>query len=312
MLSRSILDRDSLRREDPSLLQSLLSSPRTRVLHLRGERMPVTTQGDVVRLLLRAPQPADSDLPAAYLGRQEGADFVAVFDVPEQKVPGDAGTTDPGDLARQSDRTHRSLRSLAPGLPVADLGLATTSVAMANWVATQRFCARCGRPVALTKAGWVMTCDEGHHHFPRTDAAVIMSVVDPDDRLLLAQGTRFVLPTGMSVLAGFLEPGESMEAAVAREVMEEVGLPIVEAEYVGNQPWPMPASLMIGYAARTDETRLRLDPVEIRTARWFTRAQLEDALAGGELTVPPRLSIARHLIERWYGAALPAQPGDVS
>lgn len=309
MLSRSLLDRDGLRRSDPHLLADLLADPATRVLHLRGERMPVDTSDGSARLLLRAPEAGDAALRASYLGQQDGASHIALFDDPEDQ-PADPGTTDPAELKRQQERTHRSLRSLASVLPIDDLGIATTAVAMANWIAGQRFCPRCGRPVELDQAGWVMVCEQGHQQFPRTDAAVIMAVTDADDRLLLAQGTRFALPTGLSVLAGFLEPGESMEAAVAREVMEEVGIEIDRVDYVGNQPWPMPASLMIGYTARAVNTELRIDPHEIRHARWFTRDELTADLAAGTVTLPPRLSIARHLIERWYGRELPPQPGD--
>lgn len=309
MLSHSLLDRDGLRRSDPRLVPDLLADPSTKVLHLRGERMPVDAAEGAVRLRFRAPEPDDAGRKVTYLGRQDGASYLAVFDQPEDQ-PADRGSTDPADLQHQRDRSHRSLRSLAAVLPVDDLGIATVSVAMANWIAGQHFCPRCGQPVELGQAGWVMVCASGHQQFPRTDAAVIMSVTDPDDRLLLAQGTRFAVPTGLSVLAGFLEPGESMEAAVAREVMEEVGLGIEQVEYVGNQPWPMPASLMIGYTARTADTELRLDPEEIRHARWFTREQLSTDLETGTVTVPPRLSIARHLIERWFGAELPSQPGD--
>lgn len=291
-------------------MTALLADPRTRVLHLRGERMPAEVLDGATRLQLRAPEPADARLPHAYLGVQDGVDHLAVFDEAQDERR-DPGTSDPAELRRQSQLTHRSLRSLAPVLPIEDLGLATTAAAMANWLVTQRFCSRCGEAVRLDQAGWRMVCTNGHQHFPRTDAAVIMSVLDPQDRLLLAQGVRFALPTGLSVLAGFLEPGESLEAAVAREVMEEVGLRIEHVEYVGNQPWPMPASLMIGYEAHTAETELRIDPHEIRHARWFTRAQLRADLDAGTVTLPPRLSIARHLIERWYGEALPPQPGDV-
>ncbi|MBC9956069.1 NAD(+) diphosphatase [Yimella sp. cx-51] len=310
ILSASTLDRDALRRSDDGLLPGLLADARTLVLHLRGERMPVDAPEEQIRLRYRAPSSSDDPARCSYLGMVRGAPVVALFDEPEPE-PADAGTTDPDDLQRQRAREHRSLRALAPVLSVDDLGVATTAVAMANWIVTQRFCSRCGAPVALGHSGWVMRCAEGHSHFPRTDPAVIMSVTDPDDRLLLAQGARFVVPTGMSVLAGFLEPGESLEAAVRREVLEEVGLPVDEVRYVDNQPWPMPASLMVGFAARTSSTELRLEDDEIRHAQWFTRGELDAALASGELTVPPRLSIARHLIERWYGAVLPPQPGDV-
>lgn len=310
ILSRSTLDRDSLRRTVPGLLPDLLADPSTKVLHLRGERMPVQEIDGVVGLRFRAPAPGDDDARCAYLGRQADQSFVAVFGDAEEE-PKDAGTTDPRDLQRQRARSHRSLRSLAPVLRVDELGIATTAAAMANWLAVTHFCVRCGAAVRLDQAGWVLVCPDGHHQFPRTDAAVIMSVIDPADRLLLAQGTRFVLPTGMSVLAGFLEPGESMEAAVAREVLEEVGVIVDRAQYVDNQPWPMPASLMIGYEAHTSQTRLHLDPKEIRKASWFTRDELNSALASGEVTIPPSLSIARHLIERWYGSELPPQPGDV-
>lgn len=311
MLSRSRLDREGLRRDDPELLSQLLSDPATRVLHLRGERMPVQVRDGSARLALRSPQQGDDQLRSAYLGRVDDHQFLALFDDPETTAV-DRGATDPDELGAQALRTHRSLRSLAPVLPVEDLGVATTAVAMANWISSVHFCVRCGEPVVAQQHGWRLACPQGHYQFPRTDAAVIMSVTDPDDRLLLAAGTRFVVPTGVSVLAGFLEPGESLEAAVAREVMEEVGVVVDDVEYVGNQPWPMPASLMIGFAARTRQTRLTLDPHEIRHARWFSRDELDESLQSGEVTVPPRLSIARHLIERWYGRPLPDQPGDVS
>ena len=127
-----------------------------------------------------------------------------------------------------------------------------------------------------------------------------MSVIDEQDRLLLARGVGFA-PQGMSVLAGFVEPGESLSAAVAREVHEEVGLRVSDVTYLGDQPWPFPSSLMIGFTARAVSTGLTLQESEIEEARWFTRDELGRAVADGSLRISRRISIARRLIEHWYG-----------
>jgi NAD+ diphosphatase len=133
--------------------------------------------------------------------------------------------------------------------------------------------------------------------------AVIVAVVDAEDRLLLARGKGF-RGNGMSVLAGFVEPGETLAAAVAREVAEEVGVEVEEVTYLGDQPWPFPSSLMLGFTARALGTELRLQPEEIEAARWFTRADLSEATAHGSVVVSGRISISRRLIEHWYGGPL--------
>ena len=137
--------------------------------------------------------------------------------------------------------------------------------------------------------------------------AVIMAVVDADDRLLLARGKGF-RGNGMSVLAGFVEPGETLAAAVAREVLEEVGIEVTDVTYLGDQPWPFPSSLMLGFTSRALDTRLRLQPEEIEAARWFTRDELAAAVADGSVAVSGRLSISRRIIEHWYGGPIDA-PG---
>jgi NAD+ diphosphatase len=135
--------------------------------------------------------------------------------------------------------------------------------------------------------------------------AVIMAVVDEDDRLLLARGRGF-RSAGMSVLAGFVEPGETLAAAVAREVLEEVGVEVTDVTYLADQPWPFPSSLMLGFTARALGTDVRLQDEEIEDARWFTRAELRAAIDDGTLHVSSRISIARRLVEHWYGATLDA------
>ena len=151
-------------------------------------------------------------------------------------------------------------------------------------------------------AGWVLRCPEdGIEQFPRTDAAVIMAVRDGKDRLLLARNAHF--PAGFhSVLAGFVEPGESLENAVAREVGEEVGITVEEVEYVGSQPWPFPRSLMLGYRAwAPGADELTLQDEEIAEARWFTREELGAALEAEEIELPGAASMGRALIDDWYG-----------
>lgn len=187
-------------------------------------------------------------------------------------------------------------------LDSADIGLAAHAVAMARWLEATRFCASCGHSLTVTKAGHVALCSACNtEHYPRTDSAVIMALTDSEDRLLLARNAAW--PAGMmSVLAGFVEPGESLEDAVRREIAEEVGIRASEVEYVGSQPWPFPSSIMLGFAARTSEVEITIDPVEIAEARWFTREELRQAVRDDGLWVPPRgVSISTHLIERWYG-----------
>ena len=152
-------------------------------------------------------------------------------------------------------------------------------------------------------AGWIRRCPaDGSEHYPRTDMAVIMAVVDADDRILLARGKGF-RGNGMSVLAGFVEPGETLAAAVAREVAEEVGVEVTDVTYLGDQPWPFPSSLMLGFTARALGTELRLQAEEIEAARWFSRDELVEALADGSVVVSGRISISRRIIEHWFGGA---------
>jgi len=197
------------------------------------------------------------------------------------------------------------LREAGTLLTDRDAGLMTHAVALANWHAVAGFCSRCGAPTEPELAGHSRRCTvEGSEHFPRCDPAVIMLVTDPHDRCLLARNAQWP-PRRVSVLAGFVEPGESAEQAVAREVHEETGVIVSTVTYAGSQPWPMPHSLMLGFRAEATTTEISVDDDEIAEANWFSRDDLGAALRSGELIMPPSLSISRWLIETWYGTDLP-------
>ena len=196
------------------------------------------------------------------------------------------------------------LREVGSLLGDRDAGLLVYAVALEAWHSTHEFCPRCGSRTEVRSGGHVRVCPkDGSQHFPRVDPAVIMLIHDDEDRCLLARGPQW--PEGrLSVLAGFVEPGESLEHAVAREVAEEVGVRIAEPRYLGSQPWPFPRSLMLGFFARATSTEFVLDPEEIAEAHWFSRAELLAAMESGEVRLPSEVSIARRLIETWYGKPL--------
>lgn len=286
------LERHAERRADPDLLATLTADPTTRALRIRGDRTDVVRDGE--RVALDLTPLAGDETPLAYLGdRDDGTHVVLV-----------AGPTDP--TAR-----GETLRTVGVHLDDADGTLLATGLGLANWHATHTHCPRCGSPTRPHQAGWTRQCPRDESlHFPRTDPAVIMAVVDGADRLLLARGRGFTT-TGMSVLAGFVEPGESFAAAVAREVEEEVGLRVIDVEYLGDQPWPFPSSLMVGFLARVEDGPLRMQEDEIEAARWFTREELAAQVAAEEVHISGRLSIARHLIEHWYGGPIDAPDAPV-
>ena len=169
----------------------------------------------------------------------------------------------------------------------------------------------CGGALTVGNAGWSLRCDADNvDHFPRTDPAVIVLVRDDDDRALLGRHVNW--PVGrMSTFAGFVEAGESAEAAVRRELEEETGVVIGpnpdDVLYLGSQPWPFPCSLMLGYHALTSQTEITVDGEEIAEAHWFSRAELLRACESRDVTLPPAVSISRKLIERWFGEPLPGQ-----
>ena len=188
------------------------------------------------------------------------------------------------------------LREIGAALDDRDAGLLTTAVALARWHDRHPRCPLCGTPTGLERGGWVRRCPaDGSEHFPRTDPAVIMLVHDGADRCVL--GRQATWPEGrFSILAGFVEPGESAEAAVAREVAEEVGLTVADVAYAGSQPWPFPSSLMLGYTARAvgDLTVVCRDG-ELAEGRWLSRAEIR----AGAVRLPPPVSIAHRIITDW-------------
>ena len=198
-----------------------------------------------------------------------------------------------------------SLRVVGAELTDADAGLATTAVALDAWHARHPRCPRCGAPTHTTAAGWTRRCTvDGSEHYPRTDPAVIMAVVDGQDRLLLGHAAAWATHR-FSTLAGFVEAGESVEHAVRREVAEETAVLVGDVEYVGSQPWPFPASLMLGFRARALSTDVVVDGVELTDARWFSREELADAVRTGDVVLPSPASIAHALVQDWYGGPVP-------
>lgn len=183
--------------------------------------------------------------------------------------------------------------------------LASTAVAITMWHANHPRCAVCGDVTRVTSGGWVRHCDrDDKDHYPRTDPAVIVAITDPDDRLLLAHAS-YWSPRRFSHLAGYVEPGESLEQAVHREVMEEASIQVRDLAYVGSQPWPFPASVMVGFTARVDDPRVQVDGDEITEARFVSREEMAALVAEGTIVIAPHGSIARRMIEDWYGDALP-------
>lgn len=198
-----------------------------------------------------------------------------------------------------------SLREVGTLLNDLEIGAVMHAIALANWHDVHPRCARCGEPTLSILGGSTRKCPACEaEHYPRTDSAVIVLVRDRQDRILL--GRQKIWPAKrFSTFAGFLEPGESLEACVVREVAEEAGVSLSEIKYLGSQPWPFPASIMLSFTAVTDNPeKAEPDGEEIEAIRWYTRAQIAADIASGELLLPPGISIARRMIELWYGKPL--------
>jgi NAD+ diphosphatase len=297
-LSRGEVDRSTARRGDAEWLTEAWANPRTRVLVVSGGEALVRFAGDDTKAELAfVPAQQAPDGVRFLLGVD--ADGVVYFGMAAPPPRPEEGQ----DLA--SGARASSLRQAGPLLSDRDAGLMTEAVALANWHSTHGHCPRDGAVTEPVLAGHARRCvNDGSEHFPRLDPAVIMLVTDPDDRCLLARNAMWP-ERRVSILAGFVEPGESAEQAVAREVHEETGIVVGDARYVGSQPWPMPHSLMLGFRARaTGSLKIMVDSHEIAEARWFSRDELRAAIATGEIRLPPPVSIAHRIIESWYGSDL--------
>jgi NAD+ diphosphatase len=303
-LAREDADRATQRRADPAWLDAVWADERTRVLVVDHGRALVRFTEGRADLVFVPPGRAPAGI-RLFLGVDR--DDVAYFSVPaplgSPAVPGaDEDSGDGGAPERPA-----SLRQVGALLSDRDAGLFTQAVALANWHDSHTHCPVDGTPTVPNPGGHSTTCPaDGTEHFPRTDPAVIMLVTDPEDRCLLARNMAWP-ERRVSILAGFVDPGESAEHAVAREVAEETSITVTDVAYLGSQPWPMPRSLMLGFhASAAGDLRIRVDAEEIAEASWFTRDELRDALEAGDIGLPPAVSIARRIIEAWYGAELPS------
>ena len=276
----SRLDRADHVRADPERLAGYMNW-KARVLALDG-LIPALDDSNRLVWGTLADVPEDAEL--CFLGLDEGkACFAAV---PPR-----------GDATPRM--ANPQLWSLMATLPPDDLALYGGARSLTDWHARHRFCAQCGGDTKLAKGGWQRNCTACEaSHFPRTDPVTIM-LVEHEGRLMLGRGLGW--PEGrFSALAGFVEPGESIEEAVAREVLEEAGVRVRDVTYVASQPWPFPSQLMIGCHSHTDSDELAIDETEMAEVEFFTRAQVQAAMAGdGPFVAPPPHAIAHHLMQWW-------------
>ncbi|QTF73666.1 NAD(+) diphosphatase [Arthrobacter woluwensis] len=324
------MDRVSGERAGAGALAALREDPATRYLLLAQRSTPVVSGEDTQRLVFLSPAEVDSLGPVRvlqeiHLGRVRPPHDDDAGPAP---APGDgalpAGTavvalvlSEPlaaDHPALPAGTVWRGYRESGAWLSDLESELFIEAQAIAGWHEGHGFCPRCGTPTEIEQSGWVRRCPrENVEIFPRMDPAIIVSVVGPDGRILLGGGGP-ADGKGHSVLAGFVDPGESLEQAVVRELGEEVAVEVDAVQYLGSQSWPFPASLMLGFTARTRSSDARPDGVEVTHARWFSREELQEAVLAGTVIIPSRLSIARNLIEHWYGGDVlepPAPPVSV-
>ena len=289
-------DRLAERRGDPAWLATCLAAPETRFLPVWQAKNLVADSASPALTWLDASRAAElmgKGARPTLLGDADGRVYVGLdlsgFAVVDHE-PALAG------LGHFVD-----LRAIGPLLPPVPAALYAAARAFAHWQARHRFCGVCGAACASEQAGHVQRCTSptcGAQHFPRTDPAVIMLVHDGGERCIL--GRQAIWPPGMnSVLAGFVEPGESLEDAVAREVQEEVGVGAHDIRYNSSQPWPFPGSIMLGFFARAASEEIKVNDGELESARWMTRAELLASPEDESFRLPRRDSIARRLVEEW-------------
>jgi NAD+ diphosphatase len=301
-LARSTLNRYGLRRRDETWLAEAWSTGLVLVVDPKGARALVEDRPDGSVGLVLMPSAEAPDAQRSFLGVDPAG--VALWSVvaPLPEVAGARPVT---------------LRDVGHLLDDRDAGLFTTAAALANWHAGHAYSPRTGQATTAVEAGWVRRDADGNDMWPRTDPAMIVLVHDgvagPDGRCLLGHNATWPVTDGVkrfSCLAGYVEPGESAEAAVLREVDEEVGIPLASLAYAGSQSWPFPGSLMLGYHATADPAApLHLDPAEIDEAHWFSRDDVAKMIAGDfvdpetgvRMSLPMRSSIAFYLIETWLG-----------
>ena len=280
-LAAAEVDRSAHLRSDEAYLQS--SWPNALVLQFSSERF--ATQSNQLAFVKGASLGEYDSQSDYFLGVKDGENFF---------------------LRHLNDETSKSefksLRAIGSFLSPRDIGLAVHAQGLANWHSKHPRCSLCGGPTVVVLAGAVRRCPtDQSEHYPRTDSAIIVLIKNDKDQILL--GRQKVWPKyRFSTFAGFVEPGESFEHCVIREVREEAGVELTKINYLGSQPWPFPASLMIAFEAITNTPELaRPDGDEIEEIRWFSREDMKSAILDKSLILPFEISVARQMINAWYG-----------
>lgn len=279
------LDRADHLRRNAGAIETLRLLPTARFLILDDLKPALTADGSGIYWARRSEVP---DGLILFLG-------LAADGAPHFAVDAAGALTAPlADAARPAEA-----RRAASLLPAAESAIIAQARSMLDWHRRHRFCANCGAPTLITRAGYSRQCNAcAAEHFPRVDPVVIM-LAEHDERVLVGRGAHFP-PHFYSALAGFVEPGESLEDAVGRELFEEAGVRVQDVRMVASQPWPFPSSLMIGAHARALSDQLALDTTEIVEARWVSRPEVQAALAGkADWNAPQPIAIANHLLRRW-------------
>jgi NAD+ diphosphatase len=300
-LARGTVDRNWEDRRNLDLISRYLDRDDTQVLLVSGQLIPVLSDDNPAhvgiqeqKLAMFSPRDLSSFLSPsrmAFLGWEEVGFIAAWCDESEEEQERLASAF--------PDTTWVTLREVGSVLCGRDVGLATSGVALAKWHETNSYCPSCGERTHLSESGWARRCHaENKDIYPRIDPAVIMAVFDDNDRILLAHAVAW--PGDLhSLIAGYVEAGESLEMTVKREVFEEVGIVCDDIRYVGSQPWPISGSLMVAFSAHATSTQIVVDGEEIAHAKWYTREEVDMAVVNGEISLPAPTAIAHSVIDQW-------------